>query len=662
MQPRIPGYRVERELGRGGMATVYLARQESLRRRIALKLMAPTLASDAEFTRRFLKEGPTAASLVHPNIVKVFDTGAHEGQYYLAMEHIAGGTLKQRIRQGLPVHTAVTVLRSIAEALGYAHSQNIVHRDVKAQNILMREDGSPVLSDFGIAKALGSATAMTYSGMSMGSPHYMSPEQLRGEPVDRRTDLYALGILFHEMLTGKVPYTAENSLAIAYQHINAPLPRLPAELAVFQPLLDKLLAKRVEDRFEDAAALNRSLSAAEAQWRARADSPTRAMRTGMRRARPFGRIVAAALAVVLLVGGGVYLHDRQQQARQAERRQLDDWLTQARAALAREDFVAGLTITSEGLAAQPRSTELRYLHQQLQQARTERQRRLATEERRRLELLEEQRQAEQQRRREADRLLEAARRARDAGESETSLVLIERGLAILPEAPPLLALRARIEQRLEENAAVAVVPAPTVTPRPAAPSSPARVEHSAPEPVIRLEPAPSAPEDSPAVAAVPEPTPEPPERLPRDEIDHLLARAERQIEDWKLTTPAGDNAHETFEWIARLDGGRPIAERGLQRIAALYRELAENRLRSGNPARSLAFVERGLAVRPGDQQLLALRDTIRAHQTRRSTPSPAPSRSVEAPAAREPATPPPATPPTSAAREPEPPPRRFGTF
>lgn len=657
MQPQIPGYRVERELGRGGMATVYLARQESLRRQIALKLMAPALASDEEFTRRFLKEGPTAARLIHPNIVKVFDTGAYDGQYYLAMEYISGGTLKQRIRQGLPVHTALAVLRSLAEALGYAHQQNIVHRDVKTQNILMREDGTPVLSDFGIAKALGSTTAMTYSGMSMGSPHYMSPEQLRGEPVDRRTDLYALGILFHEMLTGKVPYTAENSIAIAYQHINAPLPKLPAELAVFQPLLDKLLAKRVDERFEDAAALIRALKTAEAQWLTRTDSPTRMVRTGTRRVGPIAWIAAAALLVVLLVGVGVYIHDQQQQTRQAERQQLDIWLAQAGQALEREDFAAGLMITAEGLAAQPRSTELHSLHQKLQQARTGQQRRLAADERRRMALLEEQHRAEQQRRREADQLLEAARRARDAGEPETSLVLIERGLSILPESPPLLALRERIEQRLEENTAVAIAPAPTVTPRPVTPSPPARVEDSAPVSVIRLEPAPSSPVVSPPVVAVPEPAPEPSDRLPRDEIDHLLARAERQIEDWKLTTPAGDNAHETFEWIARLDGGRSIAERGLQRIAALYRELAEKRLRSGNSTGGLAFVERGLAVRPGDEQLLALRDAIRTRQARRSTSDHPMTRSVETPTARVPA-----TPPDAAAREPEPPSRRFGTF
>ncbi len=619
MQPQIPGYRVERELGRGGMATVYLARQESLRRQIALKLMAPALASDEEFTRRFLKEGPTAASLVHPNIVKVFDTGAHDGQYYLAMEYIPGGTLKQRIRQGLPVHTALAVLRCLAEALGYAHQQNIVHRDVKTQNILMREDGTPVLSDFGIAKALGSATAMTYSGMSMGSPHYMSPEQLRGEPVDRRTDLYALGILFHEMLTGKVPYTAENSIAIAYQHINAPLPQLPAELAVFQPLLDKLLAKRVDERFEDAAALIRALKTAEAQWRTRIDSPTRAVRTGGPRTRPLGRIAAAALLVVLLVGVGVYIHDQQQQMHQAERQQLDIWLTQAGQALEREDFAAGLMITAEGLAAQPRSTELRSLHQQLQQARTGQQRRLAADERRRMALLEEQHRAEQQRRREADQLLEAARRARDAGEPETSVVLIERGLAILPELEP-------------------------------APSEPS----VSPPSVALLETAPDPTAPPPRVELHP---PDPPALILRDEIDRLLARADRQIEAWKLTTPAGDNAHETFEAIARLNGGRTIAERGLQRIAALYRELAESRLRSGNPTRSLAFVERGLAVRPGDEQLLALRETIRTRQTRRSAPERPANRSVDPPATRVPA-----TPPAAAAREPEPPPRRFGTF
>ncbi len=659
MQPQIAGYSIQRELGRGGMATVFLAHQQSLQRQVAIKFMAPALASDEEFARRFLKEGPTAARLIHPNIVKVIDTGVRDGHYYLAMEYVPGGTLKQRIQRGLPVPEVLSVLRSIAAALGYAHQQGIVHRDVKAQNILLREDGTPVLSDFGIAKALGSATAMTLSGMSMGSPHYMSPEQLRGEPVDRRTDLYALGILCHEMLTGKVPYTAENSIAIAYQHVNAPLPRLPAELAAFQPVLDGALAKRVEDRFDDAEAMIRALERTEAVWREQTQSPTRMVKRpdssrGLLAGLP-ARLAAVALITVLLGGTGFYVYQQQQIRQTANQQQLAHWLAEGRAALQREDFTTGLDVVTEGLAVQPRSAELLALRQQLQDRRANQQREQAAAERRRQAMLQEQREVERQRQREADRLLDAARNAWTAGEFETSLVLIERGLTILPEAPALLALRQQIRERsaTQRELVTAARPA-TVTPEPAVVAAPPTDR----EPASVYLPLPAEPplEEPVTLVLVPEVVPVPETSAIQTEIARLLERAEQQIEARKLTTPPGDNAHETFRQIGRLDGGRTAAEQGMRRLAELYLELARGRQRSGNLNQSLAFVDRGLEVQPGDTALLALREEIRGRQTRPATPT----RRVDSP----PASPPVRaveSPPASVAREPEPP-RRFGTF
>jgi serine/threonine protein kinase len=168
------------------------------------------------------------------------------------MEYVSGGDLKQRLANGaLPPQQALEILRQVASALGYAHQQGFVHRDVKPENILFRADGAAVLTDFGIAKAVGAGTRMTATGMTIGTSHYMSPEQARGQEVDGRSDLYSLGVVFYEMLTANVPYQAADSFAVALKHINDPVPQLPSELAVYQPLLDRMLAKEPIDRYQD---------------------------------------------------------------------------------------------------------------------------------------------------------------------------------------------------------------------------------------------------------------------------------------------------------------------------------------------------------------------------------------------------------------------------
>lgn len=253
----IPGYRIEHELGHGGMSTVYLAVQESLHRRVALKVMAPALAADRSFGERFLREARTVAQLTHPNILAAYDIGAAGYSYYMAMEYVPGGDLKQRMRQGaLPPEQALVILKQMAKALGYAHHKGFVHRDVKPENVLFREDGTAVLADFGIAKAVGSGTKMTGTGMTVGTAHYMSPEQAQGRrDLDGRSDLYSLGIVFYEMLTGQVPFDADNTIGIAMQHVQGDLPELPAALSRYQLLLDRLLAKNPVERYADAGAL-----------------------------------------------------------------------------------------------------------------------------------------------------------------------------------------------------------------------------------------------------------------------------------------------------------------------------------------------------------------------------------------------------------------------
>jgi len=255
----IPGYDIEGEIGEGAMASVYLATQRSLERKVALKVMAAALAADPSFCERFLREGKTLARLSHPHTVTIHDIGNVGELYYMAMEYLPNGTLKERIAAGLTPEQGVTLIRQIASALGYAHAQGLVHRDVKPANILFRADGTAVLSDFGIAKSLDDRTQFTQAGFAVGTPSYMSPEQARGQEIDGRADLYALGVVLYEILVGKLPYNGTDALSTALAHLTEPLPELPVHHGRYQEVLRKLLAKDPAERFPDAAALLRAL-------------------------------------------------------------------------------------------------------------------------------------------------------------------------------------------------------------------------------------------------------------------------------------------------------------------------------------------------------------------------------------------------------------------
>ncbi|MCU0935468.1 MAG: serine/threonine protein kinase [Gammaproteobacteria bacterium] len=251
----IPGYKIQREIGKGGMATVYLAIQESLGRPVVLKVMGTNLDTTPEFSKRFLNEGHVLASLTHPNIITIFDIGIAEDFLYISMEYLGGGSLAPRIAQGMNPEGALDIVRQIGAALAFAHAKGIVHRDVKPANILYRDDGAPVLTDFGIAKQEGDSE-LTSTGTILGSPYYMSPEQAEGRvALDGRSDIYSLGIIFYEMLTGRRPYEGDSAITIVLQHLQAPVPRLPRGLERYQPLLDRMLAKKRDQRLRDAATL-----------------------------------------------------------------------------------------------------------------------------------------------------------------------------------------------------------------------------------------------------------------------------------------------------------------------------------------------------------------------------------------------------------------------
>jgi len=251
---QIAGYELLRQLGVGGMSTVWLAVQQSLERKVAIKVMrrvSDTSPEDArQFEKRFLLEGRTMARLPHRNIVAVYDIVTNDEVSYIAMEYLEGGTLAERMKEGLSLGEAVAVVIQIAGALDYAHSQGIVHRDLKPANIMFRDALTPVLTDFGIARQQDAqATRLTQTGMLVGTPNYMSPEQISGGEIDGRSDLYSLGVMFYELLTGHTPFSGDTPIAVMMAHLTQAPPQLPEEFAHFQPIMERLLAKNREERY-----------------------------------------------------------------------------------------------------------------------------------------------------------------------------------------------------------------------------------------------------------------------------------------------------------------------------------------------------------------------------------------------------------------------------
>jgi serine/threonine protein kinase len=287
----IPGYQILKPIGEGGMASVFLAVQKSLEREVALKVMSPILASNAEFASRFLIEGKITAKLQHPNLVTVYDIGSHNGVYYLAAEYISGGTLKERLAEGgLSVAEILDIATDIAQGLDFAHQKGFVHRDVKPANVLFRNDGRVVLADFGIAKAMDGSNSSTVAGASIGTPDYMSPEQAKGEPVDGRSDLYSLGTVVFEMLAEHAPYQAGDPFTVALMHVTHPVPELPEEFAWLQPLIAGLMAKQAAERFNTGSAVVEAIH----QMVAKAPESANLHKSGARKAGSGQRLSGSA--------------------------------------------------------------------------------------------------------------------------------------------------------------------------------------------------------------------------------------------------------------------------------------------------------------------------------------------------------------------------------
>jgi eukaryotic-like serine/threonine-protein kinase len=311
-------YRVLNRLGSGGMADVYCAEDTQLGRRVALKLLYRRFAEDAEFVERFRREASSAAGLQHPNIVGVFDRGEWDGTYYIAMEFLDGRTLKQLVREhgAMPPDLATDITIQVLRAARFAHKRGVVHRDIKPHNVILDEEGRAKVTDFGIARA--GASDMTETGSIMGTAQYLSPEQAHGQPVSPRSDLYSIGVLLYELLTGRVPFDAESAVTIALKHVSErPLP--PSELNPdVPPALDAVVMRALEKeparRFADADAFIEALQTARAEPTVVAleeypmpGEPFAALEEEDRRSRRWWLWLIALLALVALAIGAYLL-------------------------------------------------------------------------------------------------------------------------------------------------------------------------------------------------------------------------------------------------------------------------------------------------------------------------------------------------------------------
>ncbi len=260
-------YELHRRVGRGGMAEVYLARDRLLDRLVAIKILFPEFATDPSFVARFRREAQAAANLNHPNIVGVYDWGKERGTYYIVMEFVDGRSVSDIIRNDGPIEPkrAAGIAAEVAAALGFAHRKGVVHRDVKPGNVLITSTGEIKVADFGIARAMTSKGEedLTQTGSVMGTATYFSPEQAQGKTVDARTDLYSLGVVLYEMVSGKPPFNGDSPVAIAYKHVQEPVPslaeRVPGIPRDYEAITRKALSKDPDDRYADGTAMRADL-------------------------------------------------------------------------------------------------------------------------------------------------------------------------------------------------------------------------------------------------------------------------------------------------------------------------------------------------------------------------------------------------------------------
>ncbi len=578
----VPGYSILREIGRGGMSTVYLAVQESLDRQVALKVMSHGLAGNQAFRDRFLQEGRIVARFNHRNIVTIYDIGFLDDVYFIAMEYVLGSNLSERIPQGLTRRQCIYIVKRIARALSHAHDRGFIHRDIKPSNILFRDDRDAVLADFGIAKSLQEASGLTMTGLTPGTPNYMSPEQLRGRSLDGRSDLYSLGVVFYEMLTQDRPFEADTGIAIALRHINEPPPELPDEFDSLRPVMSRLLAKETSERFSNAAELIKALdhstadrpvvTAPDADKTVVAPDPPpfTARRTRLGNARPMTaeptqRRSERAPSIFPKGADTQFEQPASEevpvtlpsvQGRRISRKGLLQWtMAGATAAIAAYVVIAPLLVDYGRPTVQEQlkierllaSANLQLEAEQVFKPQGDNAYQTYQEV---LAIDSDHPRALKGMTRIAAEMRQDAREEFAAGKLNPSLALIDRGLTAKPDDEGLLALRNEVRRALDQ-------------------------------------------------------------RRQQQRIDTLLAQAGQNLEQGRLTEPKGDNAYEAFKAVLAIAPRSNEALAGLDRVATGLEDQARVRQSEGELYRSLALIDEGLTVSPEQEGLIDLREEIR---------------------------------------------------
>ncbi len=659
--PELPGYEILREIGTGGMSNVYLARQTSLQRLVAIKVMRRGLEDPELLEKRFLLEGRTMAQLPHRNIAGIFDIVQRPEIAYIAMEFLEGGTLSERMRIGLSLSEAVSITVQLAQALQFAHDHGVIHRDLKPANVMFRDVQTPVLTDFGIARQKdASAARLTQTGMLVGTPTYMSPEQINGAEVDGRSDLYSLGVMFYELLTGAPPFSGDSPISVLMAHMTKPPPPLPESFSAFQPVVDRCLDKERERRYGSVNEFVRALKAvvinsqtlmarlsadpnmsSSEQLRALGFSISHPAVSGERVAPPpkappprRGEVersskrwpmlaAAAAFAILLVVLAAVWM-TREPELDPAVQAVVDQALRRA------DDYI------TSGQLVEPAGDNAFAV---LETARQAAPRYAPIDER--VERI-------------AELLFERADAAIDEGDIERAEMLIGQGVAVRPEhaaAPPLrqrlvearqsASREARFVELLAQAAdagrrgrdltgdaddavsllrqAQALLPGDTRLSA-ALDATASRILERAREALERddlnaaeaiLSRSAEAVGDSAAFRRLNEQL-----ALKRDasrraeRIETLMADAQRQTAAGALWEPPGGNALESLSELLELDPGNAEAGRALRDLGTRLGQAAEASLKAGRNERAHAEVSQALRARPGDSQLLALRGRV----------------------------------------------------
>jgi len=542
----IPGYQIEGLIAEGGMSSVYLAVQESLGRRVAIKVLKKF--GNPEQAERFLHEARIIASLEHRNIITIYDVGVIGDRYYLAMEYLEGGCLADRIDHGLPLMAALGLLEKMARCLDFVHCRDIVHRDIKPSNILFHADGTPKLTDFGIAKQLDADQEVTLEGTAFGSPYYLSPEQAEGRPLDGRSDIYSLGIVFYQMLTGRKPYSESSHIETIVAHLSNPIPVLPDKYSAFQGLLESMIAKSPENRVSSARELAQRIRKQRSSQAERRKLDRRHSRqavqsqtdTGLAAGIP-GRIRAASktmkgLAIagllVLIVGSGWLLETSDPtpvvELQRAPRVQLS--------------YTGGSIAPQKVVEATPPKQEI----------------------------------------------------AVDESAADASANLLDSEEAWLSDAGP---------EEVDVPAAYSAEDIDALAESTLLEQPQSEFEEAA---VVVVESATQAETGTATDIAVAVATTDQQDEL----IAERMRAGDRALAADRLTTPAADNAYTHYMSVIKLDPEHGGAQAGIDRIAQRYADLA--RMANGKRKYRLArlYVRRGFAVRRGHAGLLAVRGEI----------------------------------------------------